>query len=158
MEDTRRLPVGLKVIVGFHLLSAVAWAIGQGGAVVSYDAVARWGFQDPRGSLPPAVVEVNRGIGLADTVVQIPLFLMAAAGLWRRRFYGAVASWLVLGITVYWPVVAWGTEYFFQQGGIKHPSVDAAFIGVPGVILLFAMWASWYLFQKRSSLESAHVP
>jgi hypothetical protein len=67
--------------------------------------VAKWELQDPRELLNPGIVAVNRGIGLFDMVIMIPLFIIAITGLWRLKFYGAVASWLALGITFYWPVV-----------------------------------------------------
>jgi hypothetical protein len=106
------LPLGIKIIVGFHVFSFVLWFIGQSGAVVAYDKMAEWGLQGPRASLDPVIVEVNRAIGLADTIIMLPLFIVAAVGLLRTRFYGAVASWLVFGMTLYWPVVFWISQEF----------------------------------------------
>ena len=102
-----RLPLGIKVIIGFHVLSLVMWFFGQTMAVVAYDKVAEWGLQGPRALLDPAVVEVNRAIGLADTIVMLPLFILAAIGLIRKRYYGAVASWLVFGMTLYAAAAVW---------------------------------------------------
>lgn len=75
MKHTTPLPAGVKIILGFHLLTLILWTIGQGGAVVSYDAVAAWGFQDPRDSLGPAIVEVNRGSGFSDCPIQTRLLM-----------------------------------------------------------------------------------
>ena len=150
MQQKEKLPLGVKIIIGFHLVSIVLWIIGQGGAVISYDTVAQWGFQDPRESLDPVIFEANRGIGFADFVIQIPLFISAAIGLWLRRFYGAVCSWLVLGITIYWPVVHWAKQYFFKQAAVKHDSVDIMVHVILAFIFFFAIWASWYLFKNRT--------
>jgi hypothetical protein len=149
MELKATLPLGIKVIIAFFLLSGILWTIGQGGAVVSYDRVAEWGLQEPRANLAPALVETHRGIGLADMIIQIPLFITAVIGLWQLRYYGAVVSWLAFGITMYWPIVEWCKHYFFRQAAIKYQPMDMATNGILAFILVFALWASWYLFKKR---------
>ena len=148
-----KIPLGVKIIVGFHLLSIILWTIGQGGAVISYDTIAKWGLQEPRELLDPVIVEVNRGIGFADFVIQIPLFILAVIGLWRLRFFGAMASWLLFGMTLYWPVVAWADQYFYAQAAIKHRPFGVATNLVLVFIVLFAAWASWYLFRNRKLFE-----
>ena len=149
MTPAQGLPVGIKVIIAFHLLSLVAWFFGQTLSVVAYDKTAEWGLQDPRALLDPVIVEVNRGIGLADTVIQLPLFIIATIGLLQRRFYGAVTSWLVFGMTLYWPTVYWCTQFFYAEAGIKHNPTALLTILLPGAILLFACWGSWYLGRNR---------
>ena len=89
MTRSSKLPPGVKVIIGFHLCSFVLWFFGQSVAVVAYDTMADWGLQGPRDLLDPVIVEVNRGIGLTDTLVMLPLFIVAAAGLARKRFFGS---------------------------------------------------------------------
>jgi hypothetical protein len=150
MTKSGGLPGGVRVIIAFHVISLLLWLFGQTGAVVSYDTVAEWGFQEPRAVLDPAIVEVNRAIGLTDTLVMLPLFVVAVLGLLRKRFFGAVASWLVFGMTLYWPVQAWCSNYFYGRGDIVSPSLGATAIVLPGVLLLIAVWGSWYLAQNRS--------
>lgn len=149
MQQAVKLPLGIKVIIGFYLLCIVSWTIGQGGALVLYDTVAKWGLQEPRESLAPAIVEVNKGFAFADIVVQIPLLVLTTVGLRQRRFYGVVGSWLVLGINIYWPIVIWATQYFFKQAGVKYHPLDTSINGFIVFVFLFAMWASWYLFRNR---------
>ena len=153
MQKTTKFPLGIKIIIGFHLLNILLWTIGQGGAVISYDIVAKWGLQDPRKLIDPVIVEVNRGIGLADMLTMIPLFIIAVIGLWRLRFYGAVASWLALGITIYWPVVFWSSQYLYGQAGIKHNPIPMSVNLILALLLIFAVWASWYLFKNRTRLR-----
>ena len=150
-KETAILPLGVKLIIGFFLVSIPLWIVGQGGAVVAYDTVAAWGLQAAtRQDLDPVIVEECRGIGLADVLVQVPLFVVAIIGLRRLEFYGAVASWLTLGINVYWPVVAWSKQSFFVQAeNIQCEPWDAA-VHVPLVfIVLFSGWACVYLYQNR---------
>ncbi len=153
MSLKQSIPLGIKVIITFFVLSIILWTFGQGGAVIAYDTVAAWGMQDPRDAIDPAIVEVNRGIGLTDMIVQMPLFIIAIIGLWRLKFYGAVASWLVLGTTLYWPVVFWSCQYFYCHEGIKHHTAPLSVNLILSAIILFALWASWYLYKNRRLFE-----
>lgn len=149
MDNQKEVPFGIKIIIGFFLLSAILWIIGQGGAVIYYDSVAKMGFQEPRESVDAVIVEVNRGIALADVIIQIPLFILAVMGLWRLKFFGAVASWLVLGISFYWPTVAWFKQYFYAHASVKCQPFDIPTHLILAFIFLFSIWASCYLFKNR---------
>ena len=149
MTQNSKLPLGIWVIICFHIFSLVIWFFGQTLAVVAYDTVAGWGLQGPRDQLDPAIVEVNRGIGLTDTLVMLPLFIVSTIGLWHRRFWGAVASWLVFGMTLYWPVIFWCCQEFYAAAGIAHQPTSAVAIILPGVLWLIAAWGTWYLAKNR---------
>ena len=146
-QDTP-MALGIKIIIGFHLFNIIMWTVGQGGAVVSYDTVASWGLQDLREMIDPVIVEVNRGIGLADLIVMIPLFIIAVVGLWRQKFYGVVTSWLALGITLYWPIVFWSSQFFYGQSGIKYQSTPISTSIILSILLIFSLWAIWYLYKN----------
>ena len=77
MDTQKKVPRGITCIIGFFVLSIILWIIGQGGAVLSYDSVAKLGLQEPRERVDPVIVEVNRGIAFADVIIQIPLFIVA---------------------------------------------------------------------------------
>jgi hypothetical protein len=153
MTRTSGLPLGVKVIIGFHVFSLVIWFFGQSVAVVAYDKVAEWGLQDSRALVDPVIVQVNRAIGLTDTIVMLPLFIVAAVGLIRRRFHGAVASWLVFGMTLYWPVVFWCSQGFYAAASIRHQPTPLGYIILPGSLFLIACWGSWYLARKRELFQ-----
>jgi hypothetical protein len=153
MTRTSRLPLGVKVIIGFHVFSFVIWFFGQTIAVVAYDRAAGWGLQDPRALIDPVIVEINRAIGLTDTIIMLPLFIVAAVGLSRKRFYGAVASWLAFGMTLYWPVVFWCSQGFYAAAGIRHAPTQLGYIILPGSLLLIACWGSWYLGRNRELFQ-----
>lgn len=153
MTTADALPRGVKAIIVFHLFNLVIWSIGQAGALVSYDTVAGWGLQDSRDLLDPVIVQVNQGIALADTIVMLPLFLVAAVGLARRRGYGAVASWIVFGFTLYWPVVFWSSQTFYARGSTLHVPTAPVAVLLPAALMLVAAWGSWYLWRKRALFE-----
>ena len=153
MQTKAKIPLGIKTIIGFHLLNIILWTIGQGGAVISYDTVAEWGLQDLRNIIDPAIVEVNKAIGLADMIILIPLFIVSVFGLWRKKFYGIIFSWLALGITLYWPTVFFCSQYFYGEGGIKHAHTPISTIILLSVILIFALWSCWYLIKNYKKLN-----
>ena len=153
MRHSPDLTIGIKVIIGFHIVSFVLWFFGQTLAVFAYDLVAGWGLQDPRSLVDPVIVEINRAIGLTDTILMLPLHALAAVGLLQRRFYGAVASWLVFGITLYWPVIFWTSQGFYAAANITHMPMTVAYVLLPGVAALFACWGSWYLYDNRGLLQ-----
>ena len=148
MGKQKKVPLGFKLIIGFFFLNLLMFVIGQGGAVVSYDYVAKLGLQEARETIDPVIVVINRGIGLADVLVGIPLFILAIIGLWRLRFYGAVFSWMVLGISFYWTTVAWAKQSFYMQASVKSQPFDIATHGVLAFVFIFSVWASRHLYKN----------
>jgi hypothetical protein len=80
----------------------------------------------------------------------LPLFLVAALGLSRMKYYGAVASWLTFGMTLYWPVVFWSSQSFYARGNTLHEPTSAEVVILPAALMLIAGWGSWYLFRNRA--------
>ena len=153
MVKQKIVPLGIKLIIGFFMLNLIMFVVGQGGAVVSYDYVAKLGLQEARETIDPVIVVVNRGIGLADVLIGVPLFILAIIGLWRLRYYGAVFSWMVLGISFYWTAVAWAKQSFYIQAAIKSQPFDIGVHGVLAFVFIFSLWASWYLFKYRKLFD-----
>ena len=153
MGKQKNVPFGLKLIIGFFILNFLMFVIGQGGAVISYDYVAKLGLQEARETIDPVIVVVNRGIGLADVLIGAPLFIFAIIGLWRLRFYGAVFSWMVLGISFYWTTVAWAKQSFYIQASLKCQPFDIGVHGVLAFVFVFSVWASWHLFKNRKLFD-----
>lgn len=145
-----KLPIGVFVLIVFHIFNVLIWFFGQTLAVFDYDMVAGWGLQEPRDLLDPAIVEVNRAIGLSDTLVMLPLFAVAAFGLVGLRFYGAVASWVVLGISLYWPVIFWTSQALYASAGITHAPTTGFALGISGAMWLIGAWGIWYLYRNRA--------
>jgi hypothetical protein len=53
-------------------------------------------------------------------------------------------------MTLYWPVEFWCGKYIYGRADIMSPPPGAAAIVLPGVLLLVAVWGSWYLAKNRS--------
>ncbi len=154
MGNLRKRPLGVIFIMGFFILSSVFWIVGQGGAIVAYETVAELGLQhDALGSADPVIIEVNRGIAFGDVVIQLPFFVIGIIGLWRLRFYGAVASWMAMAIHLYWTATAWAKQYFYLSGSIKCEPFPVSLHGALAFFFLFSIWGSWYLFKKRGLFD-----
>ena len=153
MDKQNKVPLGIKFIIGFHILNIIIWIIGQGGAVIAYDSVAELGFQDMRETVDPVIVVVNRGIGFADVLIGVPLCILAVIGSWQKRYWGFVFSWMVFGISFYWTTVAWVKQYFILQAGVKSLPFDLGTHIMLAFVFLFSLWASWYLFKKQSLFD-----
>ena len=153
MEKQQKVPLGIWVIIGFFVLCIIIWVVIQGGTLVAYDTFAALGLVDPRASLDPILVQVSRGIAFADVVIHLPFFVLAVIGLWRLKFYGAVAAWVALGMHMYWITEAWAKQYFHLQAGVKYVPIAMGLNGAMVLFFLFSIWASWYLYKNRQLVE-----
>ena len=153
MDKHKKVPLGIKFIIGFHILNIIFWLVGQGGAVIAYDTVAKLGLQEPRETIDPVIVVVNRGIGFADILIGVPLFIAALIGIWKMRFWGTVLSWMVFGIGFYWTSVAWAKNYFYLQASIKYQPFNIGVYFMLAFVFLFSVWASRYLFKNRTLFD-----
>lgn len=152
MSHQTRRPLGITFVIGFFILSIPLWIIGQGIAAFSYETAAELGLQVSIEGMDPALIPVGQGIALGDVILQVPLFVLAAIGLWRLSFSGAVVSWLALGTNFYWPIIAWTKQYTQVQAGVDKP-FGLGTHGLLAFFFLFSVWASWYLFKKRALFD-----
>jgi len=148
MAKQSKISLAIKLIIGFHILNIVMWTVGQGGSVIDYDTVADMGLVAPRLTLDPFIVVINQAIGLADALIGVPLFILAVIGLWQKKFWGVVFSWMVFGISFYWPTVAWVKQYFYLDASIKCQPFDLGTHFMLAFVFLFSIWGSWYLYKN----------
>ncbi len=155
MGHQKKHPLGIKLIIGIFIISIPMWLIGQGTAVFSYETAAELGLQVSTEGMDPALIPVSQGIALGDVILQVPLFALAAIGLWRLSFSGAVFSWLAFGTNLYWPIIAWTKQYTQVQAGVDKP-FELGTHGFLAFILSFSVWGSLYLYKKRSIFEASN--
>lgn len=153
MEKQKKVPLGIKFIIGFYILNIIFWIIGQGASVIAYDTVAKWGLVDARETIDPFIVVINRSIGLADVIIGPPIFIIATIGLWKMRFYGLMASLMGFGIGFYWTAIAWVKQIFLIQAGVKCEPFLVGTHAMLAFVFLFSVWGSWYLFKNRKLFD-----
>jgi len=151
MTARRRIPTSVRIIIVFLVVSVFLWIVGQGGAVVAYDAVAELGFHPERDHVDPITVLVTKGIAVGDILIQLPFFVVAILGLWRLRFFGVVAAWIALGINLYWITVAWAKQVYYLQAGVDTEPFGLGLHAPLAFMFLFSAWATWYLYQNRGA-------
>ena len=153
MEKQKKVPLGIKFIIGFYILNIIFWVFGQGVSVIAYDTVASWGLVEARETVDPFCIVINRAIGLADVFIGPPIFIIATIGLWKMRFYGLMASFMGFGIGFYWTSIAWIKQAFLIQAGVKSEPFDAGTHGTLAFVFLFSLWGSWYLYNNRKLFD-----
>ena len=149
----KKIQLGIKFIIGFHILNIIMWVVGQGGSVIAYDTVAQWGLVEARETVDPFCIVINRAIGLADVIIAPPIFLIATIGLWKMRFYGLMTSFMCFGIGLYWTTIAWVKQIFLIQAGVKCEPFDIGTHSMLGFVFLFSVWGSWYLYKIRKQFD-----
>lgn len=144
---------GIRCIIGFCAFNFILWGVAQTLAIWNYDLVASWKLQEPRSIVDETVVATNQAIAMADTVIMLPLFAMSIIGLQQRKFYGVVCTWMVFGITLYWPVVWWMSRITYKSAGVASVPLRGQDILVTGAIWIFGAWGSWFMYRQRDLLD-----
>lgn len=145
-------PVAYWVMVGFLALSTVLMLVAQSTPIFDYDLAVRLGFQNGADKISEFGVQVIRAFCVADTLVFIPLTLIALVGLLLRKRWALYATAATTGISVYW-VVAYGFMVSFLGG---RPDYHAALAApdwiIMGAYALFGVWALFYLMVRGERL------
>lgn len=148
-NQQKKIQTGVKFIIVFHILNIIMWLVGQGGSLIDYDTVAKWGLVEAKETVDPFCIVINKAIGFADVIIAPPIFLIATIGLWKTRFYGLMASFMCFGIGFYWTAIAWVKQIFLIQADVKCEPFDVGTHFMLGFVFLFSVWGSWYLYKNR---------
>lgn len=151
MKSTKS-PAAFWAIVVFLALSTVLMLIAQTTPVFDYDLAVRLGFQNGADRITEFGVQVIRAFCVADTLVFIPLTVLALIGLLLKKRWSLFATASVTGISLYW-VVAYGFMVSFLNGMPGYHAVLAApdWI-IMGAYVIFGVWALLYLIFRGESL------
>jgi hypothetical protein len=148
---------GIRCIIGFCALNFILWGVAQTLAIWNYDLVASWNLQEPRSIANETVVATNQAIAMADTLIMLPLFAMSIVGLYQRKLYGVVCTWMVFGITLYWPVVWWMSRITYSKSAsttrrcCQHSLEGERPFGDRGNISIWCLGQLVYVPPERSS-------
>ncbi|HNV86618.1 MAG TPA: hypothetical protein PKL97_06605 [Candidatus Omnitrophota bacterium] len=141
------------MLTGLFLL--VMLVLGQTMAFIDYDFAVRLGLQEHKDVIGPIGVAFNKGFGVGDTVVYIPLLLTGLIGLWRQKDWGFFAMTGALAITAYWPVACWFFLVFARgKPGFRFESYLSYSI-LLGSFTLYALWGLGYLYRNRKTLAKS---
>ncbi len=146
------LETGIKMLIGFLIFQLII-VLTQTWAFFEYDQVAKKKLQEPRFLADEAVVQSNRAICAAQSVVMLPLCILAIYGLLRRRFFGVVCTWMLLGTALYWPVNFVASRFTYTSAGIRHVALNGGDLGICIFVFVTAGWGSWMLLCSPQLLE-----
>ena len=149
---TNSRPIGFWVLVIIGLLILVMLLVGQMMSFINYEFTVSIGLQESVDVIGEMGVAVNKGFGVGDTIIYIPLLVIGLVGLWVRKKWGIYAMVGALGITAYWPMVALfllifarGTPGFNFTNFTSYSILLTAFI-------IYGLWGIWYLYKNREVL------
>jgi len=145
-------PIGFWVLMILGAFTLLMLLVGQMMSFINYEFTVSIGLQESVGVVGEMGVAVNKGFGVGDTIIYIPLLVIGLVGLWIRKKWGIYAMIGALGITAYWPMVtiflllfARGTPGFNFTNFTSYSVLLTAFT-------LYGLWGLWYLYKKREVL------
>lgn len=141
-------PAAFRAIVIFLALSAVLMLIAQATPVFDYDLAVRLGFQKGADQITDFGVQVIRAFCVSDTVVFIPLTVLALVGMLMKKRWALYATASTSGISVYW-VVAYGYMVTTLQGAPGyHAVLEAPDWVIMSAYVGFGVWSLLYLMIR----------
>jgi len=145
-------PIGFWVLMILGAFTLLMLLVGQMMSFINYEFTVSIGLQESVGVVGEMGVAVNKGFGVGDTIIYIPLLVIGLVGLWIRKKWGIYAMIGALGITAYWPMVtiflllfARGTPGFNFTNFTSYSVLLTAFT-------LYGLWGLWYIYKKREVL------
>ena len=150
MNSKRTIGFWVLMIVG--MLFTVMLLAGQMMAFINYDFTVSIGLQESRDLVGEIGVAVNKGFGVGDTIIYLPLLVIGIVGLWLRKRWGLFTMVGALAITAYWPVVC----IFFLLFARSSPEFSFHSFTSYTILLtaftIYGLWGLWYLYKSRETL------
>lgn len=153
-RDTMRQskPVGFwfMIITGFLLL--VILLLGQTMAFIDYDFAVSIGLQEAVGVMGEMGVATNKGFGVGDTIIYIPLLLLGLVGLLSGKRWGLYAMAGAMAITAYWPVTCIFILIYAKGVPGFHFTNYVSYSIILTLFMIYGLWGLWYLYRQRDAL------
>ena len=144
--------IGFWVLMIFGIFLFVILLVGQTMSFINYDFTVSIGLQESRDMIGEMGVAINKGFGVGDTIIYLPILVIGLVGLWFRKMWGVFAMASALGITAYWPMVS----IFLLLFAKGSPGFNFTNFTSYGVLLtaftLYGLWGLWYLYKNRKIL------
>ena len=149
---TNRRPIGFWILMILGMLFSVMILLGQTMSFINYDFTVSIGLQESRDVVGEMGVAINKGFGLSDTIIYLPLLVIGLVGLWLRKKWGLFAMVGALGITAYWPMVC----LFFLLFARGSPGFNFTNFTSYTILLtaftVYGLWGLWYLYKNHRKI------
>ena len=153
MGEKKKLPLGVKIVIGYLGLMLLTLAIMQVTSILDFETAVSLGFQeDDPNSADPFVrgrVLLEQGTAGADLIIQGMLIIVAILGLLCRSGIGFVCAFGQLGISIYWPTFDIIQESVLFSKGVSEELIVGNIVGeVFYIVLALVMAAILYRHRK----------
>lgn len=111
MNNKRTAGFWVIMIVGMLLLAVLVF--GQAMSFINYDFAVSMGLQESREVIGGMGVAVNKGFGVGDTIIYLPLLLLFARGTPDFHFTSYTSYTLIL--TLFTLYGLWGLLYLYKN-------------------------------------------
>ena len=143
-------PLGIWIAFLAIFLIFLAWLM-QAYSLLNWEGAVGMGLQNGSFSgdaLDRSLASKERGEAIADLLWPFPLTCLAVIGLFKRRFYGLVASMMVFAICIYFPLF-----YIFQLWETHRGTAMGAVIlwAIPSILGILGLWSNRHLFQNHDT-------
>ena len=146
---SNKRPIGFLVLMILGMLILVMLFVGQMMSYINYEFTVSIGLQESVDVIGEMGVAVNKGFGVGDTIIYLPLLVVGLVGLWIRKMWGVFAMVGALGITAYWPMVSIFLLLFAKgTPGFNFTSFTSYTI-LLSIFTLYGLWGISYLYKNR---------
>ncbi len=152
MADKRTVGFWVLMIIGILITAMVL--LGQTMSFINYDFTVSIGLQESRDAIGEMGVAINKGFGVGDTIIYLPLLVIGIVGLWLRKKWGLFAMIGALGITAYWPMVCLFFLLFARHAPGFYSNSFTSYTILLTAITVYGLWGFWYLYRNREILAS----
>ena len=143
-------PLGIWIAFLAIFLIFLAWLM-QAYSLFNWEGAVGMGLQNGSFSgdaLDRSLASKERGEAIADLLWPFPLTCLAVIGLFKRSFYGFVASMMVFAICIYFPLF-----YIFQLWEAHRGTAMGAVIlwAIPSILGILGLWSNRHIFQNHNT-------
>ena len=148
----KKRTIGFWIIIIVGILFLFFLILGQTMSFINYDLTVSLGLQESKEIVGEMGVAVNKGFGVGDTIIYLPILIVGIVGLWLKRMWGIFAMAGALAITAYWPMVT----IFLLLFARGTPGFNFTNFTSYGILLIaftiYGIWGLWYLYSHRKRL------
>ena len=87
--------IGFWIIIIVGTLFLLMLILVQTMSFINYDFTVSLGLQESKEIVGDMGVAVNKGFGVGDTIIYMPILIVGLVGLWLKK-YGAYLQWWAL--------------------------------------------------------------
>ncbi len=148
----KNIRTGFWFLIVVSSILSLIYFLGQTMAFINYDFTVMVGMQEPSEEITEMGVAFNKGFGVGDTVIYLPLLIAGIIGMIKRKQWGLFSMAGALAITIYWPIVCLSTLFFAKGLPDFHFSGYLSYSILLPIISLFGIWGLWFVYQNRIEL------